>query len=147
MTARLARRRGAAPATPSVAPMVERDCLALALENAVEGCVRETYGAAVAMWQAEHARARDVRAVMVRIADDEVRHADLGWRVAAWVSEKLDGSARAAVREAGRAAVRELWANVANADDDELGLPGPDAARRILSQLALELWDPAFAPA
>lgn len=144
MTARLARRRGARPAMPSVMPMPARNCLAIAIENVVEGCVRETYGAAVAMWQAEHARAHDVRALMRSIADDEVRHADLGWRVDAWVNEKLDANGRAAVRKAGRDAVRDLWANAANPGDDELGLPDADAARMILSRLALELWEPAF---
>jgi rubrerythrin len=144
VTARLARRRGARPVPPSCAPHSGRDLLAVAIENVIEGCVRETYGAAVALWQAEHACARDVRAVMRSIANDEVRHADLGWRVADWVSPKLDVCGRAAVREAGRRAVRELWGDAASPANDELGLPDTHVARTILRQLAVELWEPSF---
>ena len=51
ITAGQARRFGAEPATPAIAPAAPRDLERLARENAVEGCVRETFGALVAGWQ------------------------------------------------------------------------------------------------
>ncbi len=144
MTERLARRRGATAATPSCAAQADRDLLTIAIENVVEGCVRETYGAAVATWQAEHAPARDVRAVMQSIAPDEVRHAALAWRVARWVDDRLDARGRQVVREMGRRAVQELRRNAAGPANAELGLPHATTAQRILNQLSIDLWDPAF---
>jgi hypothetical protein len=76
-TAALARRYGAEPMRPSFGPTpVDRTLEAIATENAVEGCVRETYGALVALWQARHARDPVVAAAMAPIAADETRHAD-----------------------------------------------------------------------
>ncbi|HEX7664753.1 MAG TPA: hypothetical protein VF407_09585, partial [Polyangiaceae bacterium] len=55
-TARLAHRHGATPPEVVVAKAeAVRTLEAIALENAVEGCVRETFGALVATWQAAHA--------------------------------------------------------------------------------------------
>jgi len=146
MMSRLARRRGARPDSPRCTRRSPRDLVALAVENAVEGCVRETYGAAVALWQAEHAGARDVRAAMRAIAHDEAQHADLGWRVAEWADAKLTDVERNTVLEAGHRAALELIAAASRASGvAELGLPaGPDA-RVLLQHLWATLWEPAFA--
>ena len=72
MTARVAKRNGATPKAPSATPRrSERSLEEIAIENAIEGCVRETYGAVTAMWQAERAEDPSVRALMKRIAVDE----------------------------------------------------------------------------
>ena len=42
----------------------KRATLELAIENAVEGCVRETFGAALALWQADHAIDPQIRSTM-----------------------------------------------------------------------------------
>ena len=52
-----------------------RELEAIAIENAVEGCVRESFGALLATWQAKTAGDARVRAAMKRIARDETRHA------------------------------------------------------------------------
>jgi len=145
MMGRLARRRGTRPESPRCAGHTPREFVAMAVENVVEGCVRETYGAAVALWQGDHARAGDVRAVMRKIASDEARHADLGWRVAAWLDERLSDTERAAVREAGVRAVEELMAAATLASSiDELGLPAARVAQAMLQHLWAMLWEPAF---
>jgi len=56
----------------------------VALENAVEGCVRETYGALIATRQAEAASDPVVRRAMRKIAADETAHAALSWDVASF---------------------------------------------------------------
>ena len=53
-------------------------------ENAREGCVRETFGALIAMHQAERAGDPIIRRAMRRIAEEETRHAELAWEVASW---------------------------------------------------------------
>jgi hypothetical protein len=51
VTADLARRHGVAPLPIKVGAFPARSLEDLAVENATEGCVRETYGALLALWQ------------------------------------------------------------------------------------------------
>ena len=95
-TSALARKYGVVPAAPQIAPESERPSLfALAVENAREGCVRETYGALVAHAQARVATDLDVRRAMSVIADEETAHAALSWDIADWVESQLDARSRA----------------------------------------------------
>jgi len=110
--ARLARAHGAAIERVRVEDVGERDLESIARENAVEGCVGETYGALLAVWQAEHASDPDVRAAMREIAPDETRHAALAWAIAAWADARMSEDARARVRRARDEAVRALAADV-----------------------------------
>lgn len=98
--ARLARRFGHKARTAHVAPAARRPMFEVALESAVEGCVRETYVAAMALWQSRCARDRGVRAVMAPIARDEVRHGQLAWDVARWIEPRLSRADRARVNRA-----------------------------------------------
>ena len=82
------------------------------LENAVEGCVNETYGSLVAWYQAANARDPKVRAAMTPIARDESEHAALAWRIAAWAERRLDDEARARVERARASAVVRLRAQI-----------------------------------
>ncbi len=109
----LAARHGASPAAAHAPAFGERSLLAMALENVVEGVVRETYGAAAASWAAEHAVDSDVRAAMQTIAIDERSHAQLSWEVDAWVRGRLDACARAVLDRAKSVAIDELRAEVA----------------------------------
>lgn len=110
----LAERFGAQaePVEVEVRPL--RDACALALDNAVEGCVRETFGAVVGTYQAEHARDPEVRRVMKQIAEDETRRAGLAWQIARWVDAKLTPEQRAEVRAAQKRAIEALRAELAN---------------------------------
>jgi hypothetical protein len=113
---RIAREHGAT-SVPRVAAArwTRRSLEAIATENVVEGCVRETYGAIDATWMAHNAHDPRVRAAMKAIARDETRHAALAWQVFAWSSELLGSTARARIAKARRAAVCQL--------SEELAMP------------------------
>jgi hypothetical protein len=127
LTADLARAWGCAAQLPASAPMLPRSLDAVALDNAIEGCVRETYGALVASWQAEHARDARIASALRVIADDETRHAWLSWSTHAWLRGRLSDSDRDALDRAMREALSELRAAVdVDVSDDlvrTLGVP------------------------
>jgi hypothetical protein len=112
------------------------------VENAVEGCVRETYGALVATWQARTATDTNVRAHMKRIAKDETRHAALAWQADAWARTRLSKEARTRVdvarAEAARALVQEMARDVPEALATIAGVPRAEMARRFAARLAAE---------
>jgi hypothetical protein len=145
MTARLARRHGGDPgaAPPRVSREV-RSLEAIAIENAVEGCVRETFGALVAMHQAKVATDPEVRKAMGSIAGDETRHAALGWAVATWASTKLTPEERERVRGARDHAVAALRSEVVSAVPSDLartaGVPPAELALRMVDALNATLW-------
>ena len=116
-----------------------RDALAIALENAVEGCVRETYGALLACLQAEHAQDEDVRAAMVRVFEDETRHAQLAWEIARWLEPRLSEAERAVVQRARRAAYAqlrsELAASLSGDARRQIGMPSAAVSEALLAQL------------
>ncbi|NNB86475.1 ferritin-like domain-containing protein [Corallococcus exiguus] len=143
-TLRLAHRFGAMPAPPAVTDLPLRPLDEVLLDNTVEGCVRETYGALVAHHQALHAHDPEIREAMARIADDETRHAVLSWDIDAWATPGLSTEARAALHEARRQAIAVLRAEVAVPLDPELsadaGLPSPEVAAALLDSLEQSLW-------
>ncbi len=143
-TGALARRFGGKPPRASIDRGPQRSLEAMAIENAVEGCVRETYGALLATRQAEQARHPGVRAAMQRIARDETRHAALSWSVGRWLETRLDPGARENVARAKRGAARELCAALAAesvcAFADLAGLPSPDEALRLADEMRSMLW-------
>jgi len=145
----LARREGAVLRDTPVVHGPVRPLIAIALENAVEGCIRETYGAIVASWQAEHAERLDIRRAMKRIAVDETAHAQLAWDVHAWLLERLTAEERDAVARAMDAASAELAlsARATLAPDlvADLGLPDAATARRLVMGLDVYVWTPARA--
>ena len=144
----LARARGAAaPAVHFAAPAV-RPLVDIAVENAVEGCVRETWAALVAAHQARAAADPAVRSAYAEIAGDEARHAELAWALDAWLAARLDEQERARVCVARSRAVAELRAELREDAPDaltrtHLGLPGPDVAARLCAGLNRALWESA----
>ncbi len=140
ITARLAHAHGAAAEKARVARTKARSIESIALENAVEGCVRESFGAILASWQAAHAEDQDVRTAMAAIAVDETRHAALSWHVAEWLETKLDPLARARIDEARIRAVEALNAELVDEPHPTLGravgLPPAALQRRLLATLA-----------
>lgn len=143
-TAQLARRFGATPRRPEVEALPLRPLFAVALDNAVEGCVRETFGALVAHHQALHARDEQVRSLMAGIAEDETRHAELSWAIDRWAREQLSATEREALRAARQEAVatlrREVTAPLEAALVEEAGMPAPHVAASLVDTLAQELW-------
>lgn len=143
-TGALARRFGGRLRALSVARGAPRSLEAMAIENAVEGCVRETYGALLATRQAQAARDPQVRGVMSRIARDETRHAALSWSVGRWLETRLDGAAKRRVERAKEAAVRELLTAVASEAEpsfaERVGLPPRAEASALAAHLHRVLW-------
>ncbi len=86
---------------------------AIAVENAVEGCVGETLAALVLAWDRARAEPGDVRAVFEAVADDEARHAVLALDVHAFLVEGLEVEARERVAEATSSAVARALASPA----------------------------------
>jgi len=143
-TKAMAERFGERCAPPHVEDRPIRDRLAIALENAVEGCVRETFGALVATYQSKRATDPQIARLMETIAEDETRHADLAWRVAQWIDGALSDEERAHVRSAQRAAAAQLRADLHVAHDadvrDRAGMPSVPDALRLWTAAAQELW-------
>jgi hypothetical protein len=136
---RLARRAGARSEAPRVKRGVVRSLERLALENAVEGCVRETYGALLAQWQTHSAADAHMRDAMKAIAADETRHAELAWAVARWAEPRLLREERRRVHRARREAWRALETQLTRSQPRELqrivGLPMPNLAVRMMREI------------
>lgn len=148
----LARRHGAPMPEVSVAPFAPRTLEALATENAVEGCVRETFGALLAGWQARGAKDGAVREALGSIAPDELRHAELSWAIDAWALGRLSPEARQRVETARREAWRALEREAEESTLSEavarlVGLPSPELARRLVRELEHSLPSGAMARA
>ena len=135
----LAHRFGATPPRVEVDALPPRSPFAIALENAVEGCVRESYGALVAEYQARTARDPELRGVLQRIARDEARHAALAHEVAAWLEPRLDDEQRAAIARARAEALEDLRVAVLQPPSADVatlaGMPQPREARALLDAM------------
>lgn len=142
----LARAHGAEPAAAVVAPRfaTRRSLESIAIENAMEGEVGETWAALVAYWQAQHAPTAELRAAYAQIADDELRHAELAREVAAWAETQLSGPARKRVRRARQTAVTRLARGVRRgaprALTEELGIPAPAQMQQLFADARSQLW-------
>jgi hypothetical protein len=137
----LADRFGGDAPEPRVTEQPPRSLEELARDNAVEGCVRETFGALVGMWQGRFARDRGVRAAMRRVAVDETSHAALSWDIDRWARSRLDAEANARIDAARDDALREL-VHESPEDDEDLvrwaGLPSPNAHRELARRFVRE---------
>ncbi len=140
VTAGLARRFGGVAKAPRARALGIRRLELVARENAVEGCVRETFGALVATWQAASARDEGIRSTMARIATDETRHAALAWAVAEWAEGQLGPAARGRIARARKAAVGMLTREVAGwsapLGAGTAGLPDTRELRALASAMA-----------
>jgi hypothetical protein len=145
LTRAMAARHGVRAPRPRPGSTEVRSLLEVARENAVEGCVGETYGAAVAAWQARTAGDPLVRALMAEIARDEAEHAALAWAVDQWAANGLDPNERRMIDHARREAGATLAAQVSSRDPEPrlraaLGLPSRRAAAQMVGQAMRSLW-------
>jgi hypothetical protein len=135
---RLAQRRGGVLRRVRSRRVATRDLETIARENAVEGCVRETWAAVVASHQARYAEHPEVRAIFMRIADDEIRHAELARSIDLWARSVLDDAAQARVDAARRQARRDLEERMGQPSSvlvRQAGLPPLRRARRLVRGL------------
>lgn len=140
MVSLIAARYGGAVPKPHIVPPPARDAFSIALENAIEGCVRETYGALVAWYQAEAASDPMVKSAMAQIAEDETRHAELSWRVAEWLEPQLSAEQRARIDASRKEALVTLREELATQGLSEaaaarIGLPDSKGGIALLDQL------------
>jgi hypothetical protein len=81
---------------------------------------------------------------MKQIAEDETRHAELSWALAAWLDGELTSGERERVRQARDRAIEEVFASTIGdvpADVHYLaGIPEPTVARAMVTSLHAELW-------
>jgi rubrerythrin len=148
MMQRLAQRFGSEVSPRSVRVSGVRDLETIARENAVEGCVMETWGCLIGLHQARRARP-GLRRVYRQIAADEARHAQLSWDIATWAETQLSPEAVARVNAAKERALAELEERLEYETDHEseatpaeeaLGLPDSRTRRRLFGHLRQALW-------
>jgi hypothetical protein len=139
----LARDFGAETVWAQVKQTALRSLLEIAIDNAREGCVRETFGALLATYQAECAQDGRVQRAMAQIAEDETRHAMLSWKLKAWFSSLLSERERAQVSEAEAQAQAELASELEVELPESLrralGLPSADVAAVLFKRLSRAL--------
>jgi len=132
---RQARRAGFEVARAPKIPRTVRSIEAVALENAVEGAARETWGAVLVAYQAERASTPELRGIFRAIATDEASHAELAADVAEWLATRLASPARARVEHAYRATLDALQRGsmdpLPETVRSRLGLPSRDVAIRL----------------
>lgn len=121
-----------------------RSLEALALDNAVEGCTRETFGAMVGLYQSRHATDPQVRAVMASVAEDELGHSAWSWAMADELGRRLPRASRRCLQDARDAALETLTEGVLAdlAPTQRLALGLPDEAR--LDSMARALREQLF---
>jgi hypothetical protein len=136
---------GATVAEVELAPVPARDAFALALDNAIEGCVHEAFAAVLARFGATTARDATLAADLETIAEDEARHGDLAWAIARWLEPRLSADERARVEQARAAALRALPRCMADdagrfaSGAARLGVPSPAQARELAVRFAVAL--------
>lgn len=142
---KLASKFGVQAACVQAPPLALRNLFEVALENAVEGCVRETFGAATALYQATHAKDADVRRAHARIADDERSHAELALDLATYFESQLTAQQTARINDAKREAIAQLLREHEGNPAPELtyaaGLPPRNVARAMIAGLEAHVWN------
>ncbi|MGE0872002.1 MAG: ferritin-like domain-containing protein [Kofleriaceae bacterium] len=140
----LARERGAIPPRPVVTAPRRRSIESLALENVREGVVGETWASIVAQWQSRHAPTSKLRTTYARIAEDELRHAELSRDVDAWARTRLTRAACHRVDAARAKAIARIIRSTRTPQPTalvrELGLPDAGAMRTLARRAHQQLW-------
>jgi hypothetical protein len=120
--------------------------LEIALHNAVEGCVNETWAALRVRHQAEHAPLPSMRSALRRIAVDEARHAQLAWELHDWFVGVLEPTHAREVEAARARALAQLESTasqqalmVPRTVREALGLPEPRLASTLASDFGRRL--------
>jgi hypothetical protein len=147
MTA-LAAEFGGTPATPEIDPIAPPTLLELARDNAVQGCVGETWAALIARHQADTAELPQIREAMRGLATDETEHAELAWAIDAWLHTKLSPVECTAIAATRAAACEVLHTRLTAAIDHPAkqvaGIPRRSTALALYEGLRRSLWAPTL---
>jgi len=123
----------------------ERTLLDAALENAVEGCVREAWGALCAHYQAATTCDLEAQRVWCEIAADESEHAELSFALHEWYLRQLTSDERAQVQAAMERTRLQLRVELAEAAPPHAavvhgaGVPDPVCSIALFNQLEVQL--------
>ena len=127
-----------------VADFALRSLFEIALENAIEGCINETFAAACGLWQSEHAQMPVFKEVIAHITDEEMGHAALSWEIHEWLMPQLTSSQQQSINNAQAEAVETLITNFKQKGDPAqqlaFGLPDKTGATAIFAQLQNSVW-------
>ena len=82
------------------------DLFEIALHNALEGCIFETWAAVEAQIISQTAQTEEIRAIYAGIAKDETEHAQLSWDVHLWLMDKLSTEEKGKIRQAQKEALK-----------------------------------------
>jgi len=143
--AEFAERLGGVVPCTHAAPPGERSLLAAALENAVEGCVREAWGALSAHYQSAAAQDPEARQVWREIAADESDHAELSFALHEWYLQQLTSEERGQVEAAVQRARLELRVELAVGTPPHAavvygaGVPHPSCAVALFNELEIRV--------
>lgn len=145
MTGLLSASYGAEVSEVQVDDFCLRSLYEIALENAVEGCVNETFAAACGLWQSESAELEVFRQVIAHITEEEMGHAKLSWDIHQWVMPQLSEREQEQIRVAQIEAIEHLVVDFKQESNPELqkafGLPTRDDAARLFTQLKESVWE------
>ena len=130
-------------AKPTIDDVPNRSCFSLALENAIEGCIHESYAALQALHQSQHAKTSEWRELFGTIAVDEIKHAQLSLQIHQWLMKKLTAEERQRILAAQQRAVQQLIDyHTAHEPDSKLsilGLPDSKTAVRLTTTIFASL--------
>ena len=138
--------RGIFPELKSISTP-SRSLFEIAMENAIEGCVNETYAALQAHHQAIHAHEKSIRETFAQIAHDETKHAELAYHLHAWCMTQLTQDEIAQIHTAQKTAFARLIRYLETQEDDTeliaLGIPSAQRASQMVHLLKEKLTDVA----
>lgn len=143
--ASFARREGAEPVIAEPQPFAARTLADIAIENAGEGCVRETLGAVMMAYQSRNAEDPALRAALEKIADEESQHSAWSWALDQWARSVLDAETVARMDATRARAIAELSRDLCGADPSpelaqRAGMPSASAVRAMIRELDASLW-------
>jgi hypothetical protein len=134
---------GIQPSIPQISDIPNRSIFDIALENALEGCIHESYAAMQALHQSQHASTPEFRRLFFIIAQDELRHADLSLRIHQWLMTQLSQSQQQTIKEAQQKCLEQLLEFHANQPHNPalnmLGPPEPKKAQELAKSLFSQL--------
>jgi len=141
--AALAARYGHQADNFQVEPVSFGDLESIAMDNMQEGCIGETWGALVGLYQAKKATDPVIAETMRCIALEEVEHASLSWAIHDWIVPQLDDQAIERVNKLKKKALVKLIKKTSVPVDQNhvllAGLPEVAVARQLAEKLVQSL--------
>lgn len=90
----------------------KRSLLEITIDNAVEGCIFESFSAIKASYQAKHSTNPTFAKIAKAIAEEETQHAILAWDIHTMLMAQLSHTEQRIVKEAQHAAILQLRAQI-----------------------------------